>query len=587
MKRFPFFASSLLLLLLLLCSGSHDVVAFAARTSMLGASSASILLTHHHHHHHLRHPRSQLSGPSTVAATLPSRTTTPLARPSSFASRSQATALALPRGGATTTTTSLAASLLSPSTPQGLFQTLLAGLALTTIALKGIFRIQQSIGESVTTDSNSQKKVAKPASVVSLQRKFLLVFWLLRCADWLQGPYFYEVYASKVLQGTGQTVSMSLVSKLFLTGFASTALFGPTVGRLADQYGRKKATLAFSVIYAIGALSTKSNVLTVLLLGRVLSGIGTSLLFSAPESWLVGAATSANQSNCLGETFGWAYAGDAIVAILAGVMAGQVAGPRGPTGPFELSTLFLGLGGLLTALLWNENKAEPPRAGGMPDQRPTIADAIQVVLKDPKILLLGGVQSLFEAAMYIMVLQWPPAMTAAFGAATPYGTIFSCFMASCLLGSTLFGQLTKLGVRTERFAAAMLSVATASMTAATWTLHSAARRQGTTASLGGTGLATLVASFFAFEACVGMYFPSIGTLRSRYVPDSHRSVIMNLFGIPLNVLVVSVFLSISKLGLTGALSVSSAALGVATLCMVGLTRLSGQSKEEKSAATAS
>jgi hypothetical protein len=50
--------------------------------------------------------------------------------------------------------------------------------------------------------------------------------------------------------------------------------------------------------------------------------------------------------------------------------------------------------------------------------------------------------------MYIFVLQWPPAIKAAiqaskFGAAAsiPFGTVFSCLMASCLLGSTAFGMV--------------------------------------------------------------------------------------------------------------------------------------------------
>ena len=105
----------------------------------------------------------------------------------------------------------------------------------------------------------------------------------------------------------GVQASMSLVSQLFLTGFASTALFGPLVGRATDNYGRKKGTLAFSIIYALGAISTKSPILKVLFVGRVLSGIGTSLLFSAPESWLVGEAQQSGDDpdgKYLGETFG-------------------------------------------------------------------------------------------------------------------------------------------------------------------------------------------------------------------------------------------------------------------------------------------
>lgn len=269
-----------------------------------------------------------------------------------------------------------------------------------------------------------------------------------------------------------------------------------------------------------------------------------------------------------------AYAGDSIVAILAGQFAGAAAASRGPTGPFELSTGFLLFGGLLAALLWKENRAEN---SGDSSKKPSIREAVDVVKGDPKIMLVGAVQSLFEAAMYIFVLQWPPAISKAVakafgsGSATPYGTVFSCFMASCLLGSTLFGQLAKVGVATEVSTSSMLTVAALAMSAATFTVSASS-------SAISMSLAGLMASFFAFEACVGMYFPSIGTLRSKYVPDSHRSVIMNLFGIPLNLLVVSVFLSTNKLGLKGALSVSSGALAVAALCMHKLRSMTNGEK---------
>ena len=94
-------------------------------------------------------------------------------------------------------------------------------------------------------------------------------------------------------------------------------------------------------------------------------------------------------------------------------------------------------------------------------------------------------------------------------------------------------------------------------------------------------LAGLAAAFFCFELCVGLYFPTIGTLRSKYVPDAQRAVIMNLFGIPLNALVVGCFLSIKKLGVTGALSVAAGALALAAGAALDLARLTG--KEAKAA----
>jgi MFS transporter, MFS domain-containing protein family, molybdate-anion transporter len=550
------------------------------------------------------------------------------------------TSLSLLRGGGSGVEVEGALSVLSTSstavlsyltnlvqfgtdTPQRLFNTVFASLLLSTIILKFLQRIQQqqqNNNGSGTTIGSASKKT--PLHVMSLQRRFLSVFWLLRCSDWLQGPYFYEVYASKKVV-LGSTSGIALISQLFLTGFASTALFGPIVGKAADDYGRKKATIAFTIIYAIGALSTKSSLLYLLFVGRIISGIGTSLLFSAPESWLVGEAqqkqiitvtteTGLNtelvvqkEVDCteyLGDTFGLAYAGDSIVAILAGQMAGAAATKRGPTGPFELSTIFLAIGGLLTTLLWKENKAgdsivnnnkttndddtTATTAASSTNSRKTTKDAINICLKDPKIMLVGSVQSLFEAAMYIFVLQWPPAMSRAIQASfasttlsttTPYGTIFSCFMACCLLGSTLFGQLSKMKIPIEISTISFLAVATIAMSTSAWTVL-----QQTTSVL---TLPLLVTSFFTFEAVVGMYFPSIGTLRSRFVPDSHRSLIMNLFGIPLNVLVVSVFLSINKLGVGGALTISSLALGLATLCMIRLQQIVGTSTTSSTSTT--
>ena len=426
------------------------------------------------------------------------------------------------------------------------------------------------------------------------------------------------------------------MARLFLAGFASPALSGPIVGRLCDTYGRKAGTLAFSLLYSLGAISTRSNVLGILLLGRVVGGIGTSLLFSAPEAWLVGEAGRMGIGSSLGETFGLAYAGDSIVAILAGQMAGAAASSRGPTGPFELSVVFLVLGGLLASFLWKENVAGGG-GGGVEDDgakskdasvvvaKPSIRDAIEVVKSDPKIMLVGAIQSMFEAAMYIFVLNWPPAVSRAiesyfskFATAnsspsaigTPYGTVFSCFMACCLLGSTVFGRLTsstgradartgkvRRAMSTESFAVGMLALATAAMGVATFSIGSSAPSMfGTLTSLPvlanvlspldtvcgnistslsspGAILSVLMLSLFLFESCVGMYFPTIGTLRSKYFPDSHRTVVMNLFGIPLNVMVVTVFLSIEKLGVRGALGVSTTALAVATACGLKLKRL--------------
>ena len=184
------------------------------------------------------------------------------------------------------------------ATPDLMFQSIFVVVATVAVATKFLDR-----------DRSNTPAVPAGPKVRSLQIRFLLVFWLLRMADWLQGPYFYEVYASKVIGGS--PVSLDLVSKLFLVGFGTTGLLGPFVGRLVDTYGRRAGTLAYAALYTVGALSVRSVELHVLLLGRLASGVGTSLLFSAPESWLVGEHNRAGfDGRWLAQTFGWAYAGD-------------------------------------------------------------------------------------------------------------------------------------------------------------------------------------------------------------------------------------------------------------------------------------
>ena len=325
----------------------------------------------------------------------------------------------------------------------------------------------------------------------------------------------------------------------------------------------------------------------------------------------------------------------------------MAASTRGPTGPFELSVGFLAMGAALASCMWKENvaggggganndnngeKSTKDSSSISDEAKPTIRDAVQVVKSDPKIMLVGAIQSLFEAAMYIFVLNWPPAVSKAinsyfskFAVAkssssampainTPYGTVFSCFMACCLLGSTLFGQLTSskkvdksgksTAISTESFAVGMLGLAALAMGSATISISSSTPRIISTltslpvlstllspivaacgklssaVSQPGAILSILMLSLFLFESCVGMYFPTIGTLRSKYFPDSHRSVVMNLFGIPLNVMVVTVFLSIERLGVQGALGVSTTALAVAAACGYKLKRLVKESESK-------
>merc|ERR1712014_368135 len=51
-------------------------------------------------------------------------------------------------------------------------------------------------------------------------------------------------------------------------------------------------------------------------------------------------------------------------------------------------------------------------------------------------------------------------------------------------------------------------------------------------------LVSVLCGFFVFETCVGMMGPAAGVMRSKVIPDAVQGRVMNLFRIPLNILVV-------------------------------------------------
>lgn len=56
-----------------------------------------------------------------------------------------------------------------------------------------------------------------------------------------------------------------------------------------------------------------------------------------------------------------------------------------------------------------------------------------------------------------------------------------------------------------------------------------------------------VLAFCVFEACVGIFWPSMMTLRATHVPEHLRATIMNIFRVPLNLFVCLVLCQVSSI----------------------------------------
>lgn len=347
----------------------------------------------------------------------------------------------------------------------------------------------------------------------SFQTNYLLVYLLAIAADWLQGPYVYALYTE---YGYGKKE----IGQLFIAGFGSSAIFGTFIGSIADKYGRKFNVLVFVVTYTLSCMTKHSPDFNILMMGRLLAGIATSILFSAFESWLVSEHNNRGFDPALiSDTFSKAQFGNAVVAIVAGQAAGLAAGRFGKVAPFDTAAVVLGVTGAIVLLTWSENYGDNRQSVGG-----GLRSAWTMMFADEKILLVGIIQSCFESAMYLMVFSWTPALQAASDAMSlgeiPHGMIFSSFMVCIMIGSSGFVfflkyQPPELFMRNMYIIGVLAFVVTA-VSRNVWEVY---------------------AALLTFEVICGLYFPAMGTMRAKYVPEVTRSAIMNYFRVPLNVIV--------------------------------------------------
>jgi len=355
------------------------------------------------------------------------------------------------------------------------------------------------------SDDASQSKTFK-----DFQKNYLLVYLLAVASDWLQGPYVYALYSE-------YGYSKSDIGVLFIAGFGSSALFGTFVASVADKYGRKSNAIVFSITYGLSCITKHFPNYWILMSGRILGGIATSILFSAFEAWLVSEHFSRGYAAMwLSETFAKAQFGNGIVAIASGQVAGVFASYFGKVAPFDLSLGVLVITGFIINMTWTENYGDEKQSVGG-----GFGKAWENMMKDKRILLVGLIQSAFEGGMYTFVFMWTPAMQNLSNEEIPHGMIFSTFMVCMMTGSSIFTILVA-HYKVEVVLRACFLVGVACFLV---TLFS-------------SSLLAVYLGFLAFEVICGIYFPSIGTMRSQIVPEETRSALMNFFRIPLNLIVV-------------------------------------------------
>ncbi|XP_013774896.2 molybdate-anion transporter-like [Limulus polyphemus] len=352
------------------------------------------------------------------------------------------------------------------------------------------------------------------------QKKYFMVYFLALFGDWLQGPYVYKLYSHYGFME-------SQIAFLYVVGFGASVLFGTGTGTLADRFGRRKMCICFSILYSLCCLTKLFPNYYILMFGRILGGISTSLLFSTFEAWYVyeHVQTYDFPTEWISVTFSKATFWNSILAISAGVLADMTSEwlAFGPVSPFVVAIPFLLLSGVLVAQMWNENFGDQSA-----QSIKTCMEGLHLIFLKNKILLLGVVQSMFESVMYIFVFLWTPILDPG---KPPLGMVFSVFMVCIMIGSLSYQLLSAKYMSSQKILTLAMFLSFFSMCLCIISTNPQEPK-----------LMFSFIAFFLLEISVGLYFPSMSYLKSQVIPESHRANIMNWFRVPMNVITCFVLL---------------------------------------------
>mmetsp|Transcript_26960 Transcript_26960/g.40502 ORF Transcript_26960/g.40502 Transcript_26960/m.40502 type:complete len:510 (+) Transcript_26960:218-1747(+) len=388
---------------------------------------------------------------------------------------------------------------------------------------------------TTTTSTTNQDQLKRKFD--KFRTKYIIVYLIIMLADWMQGTHMYTLYLSYNVN----------ISALFLTGFLSGAIFAPFLGSAVDKFGRKTSCIAYCILEIIINILEHYHDFTTLLIGRVLGGISTNLLFSAFESWM----TTQHRINgfpevWLEKTYAAASIGNGTMAIAAGIVAQLLEDKLGHIGPFQ-GAVALTFIALLLILTWEENYGEVKKGGGGDDSSSSssslyaqFTEGWRATCTDSNIWRIGLTQALSEGAMYTFVFMWVPTLLSMDPpGGVPTGCVFSSLMIAITMGGLFFPVMHSFVSKTI-----IAKDRSSEMTAALTYALASCSMAVPAACLSGVATAEIcfekvLISFVVVEFSVGLFNPVAGTLRSKYVPDHLQGGILNIFRLPLNAVVVA------------------------------------------------
>lgn len=345
---------------------------------------------------------------------------------------------------------------------------------------------------------------------------FIGGYTLCIAIDWLTGPYLYETYKSNGF-------SDDEIASMFIVGNLSALILGTLISTLSMWINEKNMCVLYIILSMVSILLILYDPtdLKTQLIGRVVGGINTSLLYTSFESYVAssaGVVVEKTERSSMHETFAEMVICNAVVAIGAG---GVVSLSPDTVLPFNIAVMIGCIAFLYVTTLWGVFKDNTLRYQSDASHYELTTDITRYrdILTSPGMIHLICIQTVFEATMNVFVVSWIQGLDD--DGNNNNGVIFATFMIASAIGSQLHSY-----VRIEN-----VVLCTMCSYFIVWSTKDVRVRY---------------IGFVLHEICIGMYFPLIARMRSNVnIMGGYRTVIYNILRVPSTLLTVAILMSIT------------------------------------------
>lgn len=338
----------------------------------------------------------------------------------------------------------------------------------------------------------------------AFKQNYLVLYSILVLSDGFRGPFLWPIYKSYGMDD-------QKIYILYAITFFSSALFTSTSGHMADNWSKSYTLALACIIDGISCLARFSPDFNVLVVGHVLSGISYCTLFPILESWMIDKHEKAGFSESqLQETLAstsWLFG---FVEIACGIGANFISSYYDYSYLLYLSAFFM----IISFKMILDYNSPEKKSTKRNKKESGLSSA-----NNSTLAVIALTQFGFETLLTVFISLWAPALGNAAKATNvnvPFGYIFSFFMVSVMIGSSVYSFLSK----------KLSDVAISSLIFVITFLSMVA------CGLFYDSVTVLVLSFNVFEIAFGIYLPCLGSIRSKLLPPDRRTYLMSLLKIP-------------------------------------------------------